>query len=75
MFNKTISISCSAVIFSSCFPAYNKVNRFCMLTNPVRPSGPVHGGRADEPLLDRSDIRDMLDQAGWLTPELLPALG
>lgn len=40
-----------------------------------RSSGPVHGGRADEPLLDRKDIRDMLDQAGWLTPELLPALG
>ena len=40
-----------------------------------RPSGPVRGGRSDEPLLDRTNIRDLLDQAGWLTPELLPALG
>lgn len=37
--------------------------------------GKVHGGRADEPLLDRSEVRDLLDQAGWLRPELLPALG
>jgi UDP-N-acetylglucosamine 4,6-dehydratase len=40
-----------------------------------RSGGPVHGGRADEPLLDRQELRDLLDQAGWLRPELLPALG
>jgi UDP-N-acetylglucosamine 4,6-dehydratase len=40
-----------------------------------RSGGRVRGGRADEPLLDRSELRDLLDQAGWLRPELLPALG
>jgi UDP-N-acetylglucosamine 4,6-dehydratase/5-epimerase len=33
------------------------------------------GGRADEPLLDRGQLRDLLDAAGWLHPESLPTLG
>lgn len=36
---------------------------------------PVRGGRADEPLLDRQQLRELLDAAGWLQPEQLPALG
>jgi FlaA1/EpsC-like NDP-sugar epimerase len=40
-----------------------------------RTSGEVQGGRADEPLLDRAQLRDLLDAAGWLRPEHLPALG
>jgi FlaA1/EpsC-like NDP-sugar epimerase len=40
-----------------------------------RSAGQVRGGRADEPLLDRGQLRELLDEAGWLRPELLPALG
>jgi FlaA1/EpsC-like NDP-sugar epimerase len=40
-----------------------------------RPTGQARGGRGDEPVLQRGDLRDLLDQAGWLRPELLPALG
>jgi UDP-N-acetylglucosamine 4,6-dehydratase len=40
-----------------------------------RSGAPVSGGRANEPLLDRTDVRELLDQAGWLRPEMLPALG
>lgn len=36
---------------------------------------PVSGGRADEPLLDRGELRELLDAAGWLRPEHLPTLG
>jgi UDP-N-acetylglucosamine 4,6-dehydratase/5-epimerase len=36
---------------------------------------PVSGGRGDEPLLDRSQIRELLDAANWLHPEQLPTLG
>jgi UDP-N-acetylglucosamine 4,6-dehydratase/5-epimerase len=32
----------------------------------------VGGGRSDEPLLDRQQIKEMLDAAGWLRPELIP---
>jgi FlaA1/EpsC-like NDP-sugar epimerase len=48
------------------------------VVNPQRAqrrAEPVHGGQADEPLLDRAQIRDLLDAAGWLRPESLPALG
>jgi FlaA1/EpsC-like NDP-sugar epimerase len=38
-------------------------------------AGPVSGGRADEPLLAREDLRDLVDAAGWLRPEQLPSLG
>jgi UDP-N-acetylglucosamine 4,6-dehydratase/5-epimerase len=40
-----------------------------------RADRPAAGGRSDEPLLDRQELRDLLDRAGWLRPELLPALG
>lgn len=41
-----------------------------------RPSGSaVSGGRAGEPLLDRQQLRKMLDAAGWLHPNILPPLG
>ena len=41
-----------------------------------RPDGSlVTGGRADEPLLSRADLRDLVDAAGWLRPETLPTLG
>ena len=42
---------------------------------PRAPGQTVSGGRADEPLLDRSQLRDLLDAAGWLRPEQLPTLG
>jgi len=35
----------------------------------------VQGGRADESLLTRQELRELLDQAGWLRPETLPTLG
>lgn len=42
--------------------------------NDVRRALPVHGGSGDEPLLDIPQIRDLLDAAGWLRPEILPAM-
>ena len=42
---------------------------------PERRAEPVHGGQADEPLLDRAAVRDLLEAAGWLRPETLPSLG
>jgi FlaA1/EpsC-like NDP-sugar epimerase len=42
---------------------------------PRSPGQAVAGGRADEPVLDRSQLRDLLDAAGWLRPEQLPTLG
>ncbi|MEP6680116.1 MAG: SDR family NAD(P)-dependent oxidoreductase [Chloroflexota bacterium] len=42
---------------------------------PTRRDEPVSGGQADEPLLDKAEVRDLLDAAGWLQPESLPALG
>ena len=42
---------------------------------PRAPGQTVAGGRADEPLLDRSQLRDLLDATGWLRPEQLPTLG
>ena len=42
---------------------------------PSTHTGPVSGGRANEPLLDRAQVRELLDAAGWLRPEHLPALG
>jgi len=38
-------------------------------------SQPVHGGQADEALLDRAQVRELIDAAGWLRPESLPSLG
>ena len=38
-------------------------------------SKPVHGGQADEALLDRAQVRELIDAAGWLRPESLPSLG
>ena len=35
----------------------------------------VQGGRADESLLTRPELRELLDRAGWLRPETLPTLG
>lgn len=35
----------------------------------------VVGGRGDEPLMERSALRELIDAAGWLRPELLPTLG
>jgi len=32
-------------------------------------TGEVRGGRGDEPLLERSAIRELLEAAGWLRPE------
>lgn len=40
-----------------------------------RAGQPVHGGRADEPLLGRAELRELVDAAGWLRPEQLPTLG
>jgi UDP-N-acetylglucosamine 4,6-dehydratase len=37
--------------------------------------GPVGGGRGDEPLLSRPELRELLDRAGWLRPEQRSALG
>jgi UDP-N-acetylglucosamine 4,6-dehydratase len=38
-------------------------------------STPVRGGQADEAVLDRHQVRELLDAAGWLRPESLPSLG
>lgn len=35
---------------------------------------PVHGGTGQEPPLDRDQLRDLLDAAGWLHPNSLPGL-
>ena len=43
--------------------------------SPERRTEPVQGGQADEPLLDKIAVRDLLESAGWLRPESLPALG
>lgn len=40
-----------------------------------RAGNPVRGGRADEPLLTRDEVRELVDAAGWLRPEQLPTLG
>jgi FlaA1/EpsC-like NDP-sugar epimerase len=56
----------------------DEVDDMYMLRPERRPRPPgqtVSGGRADEPLLDRPQLRDLLDAAGWLRPEQLPALG
>lgn len=42
---------------------------------PRSPGRTVSGGRADEPFLDRAQLRELLDAAGWLRPESLPTLG
>jgi FlaA1/EpsC-like NDP-sugar epimerase len=42
---------------------------------PPAAAEPVTGGRANEPLLSRGDLRDLIDAAGWLRPEQLPSLG
>jgi UDP-N-acetylglucosamine 4,6-dehydratase/5-epimerase len=40
------------------------------------PSDRAAHGAADEPaILDRSDVRSLLDAAGWLQPALLPSMG
>ena len=38
-------------------------------------SQPVRGGQGDEALLDRAQVRELIDAAGWLRPESLPSLG
>jgi UDP-N-acetylglucosamine 4,6-dehydratase len=35
----------------------------------------VQGGRADEPVMTPTELREALDSAGWLRPETLPPLG
>nr|MBA2444725.1 polysaccharide biosynthesis protein [Nocardioidaceae bacterium] len=30
---------------------------------------------ADGPVLDRNELRDLLDRAGWLRPQILPSMG
>lgn len=42
----------------------------------ARPDGSMpQGGRADEPLLTRQELGELLDRAGWLRPTSLPTLG
>ena len=38
----------------------------------VARDAPVGGGRGEEPLLTRSELRELLDRAGWLRPDDLP---
>ena len=45
------------------------------LRQPRGDHAAVVGGRGDEPLLERSALRELIDAAGWLRPELLPTLG
>jgi FlaA1/EpsC-like NDP-sugar epimerase len=35
----------------------------------------VEGGRGQEPLLPRNELRELLDASGWLDPKHLPGLG
>lgn len=48
---------------------------FVLSRGDAPPGSSITGGRGDEPLLDRPSIIDLLDRAGWLRPERLPALG
>jgi FlaA1/EpsC-like NDP-sugar epimerase len=45
------------------------------LRQPRGDNATVVGGRGDEPLMERSALRELIDAAGWLRPELLPTLG
>jgi UDP-N-acetylglucosamine 4,6-dehydratase len=45
------------------------------LRQPRGDHAAVVGGRGDEPLMERSALRELVDAAGWLRPELLPTLG
>jgi UDP-N-acetylglucosamine 4,6-dehydratase len=45
------------------------------LRQPRGDHAAVVGGRGDEPLMERSALRELIDAAGWLRPELLPTLG
>jgi UDP-N-acetylglucosamine 4,6-dehydratase len=36
---------------------------------------PVRGGRGDEPLLTRPELRELLDRAGWLRPDQQSMIG
>jgi UDP-N-acetylglucosamine 4,6-dehydratase len=45
------------------------------LRQPGGDHAAVVGGRGDEPLMERSALRELIDAAGWLRPELLPTLG
>jgi UDP-N-acetylglucosamine 4,6-dehydratase len=40
-----------------------------------RRSGPVGGGRGQEPLLSRPELRELLDRAGWLRPDQRSTVG
>ncbi|HWO88403.1 MAG TPA: SDR family NAD(P)-dependent oxidoreductase [Gemmatimonadales bacterium] len=40
----------------------------------TRRTKPASGGRADEPVLARQELRALLDAAGWLRPQQLPTL-
>jgi FlaA1/EpsC-like NDP-sugar epimerase len=58
--------------------AAEEIDGMYVLRATREPRGPgqaVSGGRADEALLDRAQLRDLLDVAGWLRPEQLPTLG
>lgn len=43
--------------------------------DPDRRAGPVGGGRGEESLLSRPELRELLDRAGWLRPDLRPTIG
>jgi hypothetical protein len=40
-----------------------------------RRTGPIGGGRGEEALLSRPELRELLDRAGWLRPDQLSTVG
>jgi UDP-N-acetylglucosamine 4,6-dehydratase/5-epimerase len=53
----------------------NELDDMYVVSDAMVRSQPVRGGQADEALLDRAQVRELIDAAGWLRPESLPSLG
>jgi UDP-N-acetylglucosamine 4,6-dehydratase/5-epimerase len=53
----------------------NELDDMYVVSDATVRSQPVRGGQADEALLDRAQVRELIDAAGWLRPESLPSLG
>jgi FlaA1/EpsC-like NDP-sugar epimerase len=45
------------------------------LASEMPPAAPGEAESAPQPVLDRSEVRDLLAAADWLHPEILPSMG